>query len=328
MNAKPIETRAFGYRFRSRLEARWATFFDALNVKWEYETEGFALNGTPYLPDFRITINKRDGEFLSYSYIEIKPIDALTGEDLQKVTAYGKHKTDHPLTVFFGDPYTNFHETPTRAPLSPQEDGTLADLGNVDALFVVGALDPEAYAYMVENGAESNDAQAACIFATSRTMLAAQKSREARFEHGEKPGAKFFPLPAAPVAAPLPKRQGINEAIEELKQNGVIENDKTMAEIFPGNINPDHELLLTITVDISGDDQVNNVAKITKHAAIRKMLNTLQDRIGKDLIEVVVIYKDKTTRTPIPRRINLTGELLGKIKDLAGENNIQVSIVD
>jgi hypothetical protein len=40
---KAIETRYAGCRFRSRLEARWAVFFDALGVKWEYEREGFDL---------------------------------------------------------------------------------------------------------------------------------------------------------------------------------------------------------------------------------------------------------------------------------------------
>ncbi len=38
---KAIETLYKGYRFRSRLEARWAVFFDALGLKWEYEKEGF-----------------------------------------------------------------------------------------------------------------------------------------------------------------------------------------------------------------------------------------------------------------------------------------------
>ena len=47
-----IETRYRGYRFRSRLEARWAVFFDALGVKWEYEKEGYMLPSGPYLPDF------------------------------------------------------------------------------------------------------------------------------------------------------------------------------------------------------------------------------------------------------------------------------------
>lgn len=50
---KPIETYYNGYRFRSRLEARWAVFFDSLGIKYEYEPEGFELeDGTWYLPDF------------------------------------------------------------------------------------------------------------------------------------------------------------------------------------------------------------------------------------------------------------------------------------
>lgn len=49
----PIETEYNGYRFRSRLEARWAVFFDAVGIKYEYEPEGYNLpNGTRYLPDF------------------------------------------------------------------------------------------------------------------------------------------------------------------------------------------------------------------------------------------------------------------------------------
>ena len=55
-----IETRYAGCHFRSRLEARWAVFFDHLGIRWEYEPEGImvgwrlALRGEtfPYLPDF------------------------------------------------------------------------------------------------------------------------------------------------------------------------------------------------------------------------------------------------------------------------------------
>lgn len=50
---KAIETKYKGYRFRSRLEARWAVFFDALGLQWEYEPEGFDLGDAGwYLPDF------------------------------------------------------------------------------------------------------------------------------------------------------------------------------------------------------------------------------------------------------------------------------------
>ena len=47
-----METDYKGYHFRSRLEARWAVYFDALGIKWEYEREGFDLDGVRYLPDF------------------------------------------------------------------------------------------------------------------------------------------------------------------------------------------------------------------------------------------------------------------------------------
>lgn len=67
LGTKPIETVYVGYRFRSRLEARWAIFFDTLGLRWEYEAEGFDLgHGYKYLPDFWLP--ELD------CWIEIKPI--------------------------------------------------------------------------------------------------------------------------------------------------------------------------------------------------------------------------------------------------------------
>ncbi len=70
MTIKPIETRYAGYRFRSRLEARWAVAFTTSNLipRWEYEPEGFQTPAGPYLPDFRIWWTSSD-----YGWIEIKP---------------------------------------------------------------------------------------------------------------------------------------------------------------------------------------------------------------------------------------------------------------
>lgn len=60
-----LETSYEGCRFRSRLEARWAVFFDIWGVKWHYEPQGVKLpSGRCYLPDFLI-----DG----IGYVEIKP---------------------------------------------------------------------------------------------------------------------------------------------------------------------------------------------------------------------------------------------------------------
>ena len=53
MEIKAIETIYNGRRYHSRLEARWAVFFDSLGIRFEYEPEGFVLsNGMAYLPDF------------------------------------------------------------------------------------------------------------------------------------------------------------------------------------------------------------------------------------------------------------------------------------
>jgi len=62
----PIETVYNGYRFRSRLEARWAVFFDALGVRYDYEREGFDLGEHGwYLPDFWLPREE--------CWVEIKP---------------------------------------------------------------------------------------------------------------------------------------------------------------------------------------------------------------------------------------------------------------
>jgi len=64
----PITTSYNGYLFRSRLEARWAVFLDALGVKYLYEYEGFQLKPGWYLPDFYLP------DLLDHPmYLEIKP---------------------------------------------------------------------------------------------------------------------------------------------------------------------------------------------------------------------------------------------------------------
>lgn len=64
---KAIETRFRGRLFRSRLEARWAVFFEALGLPWIYEGEGFRLSTRDYLPDFWLPRQK--------AWVEIKPGD-------------------------------------------------------------------------------------------------------------------------------------------------------------------------------------------------------------------------------------------------------------
>lgn len=52
--------------FRSRLEARWAVYFDMIGVSWQYEPEGYQLDCGNYCPDF--LCEGFDGFF-----VEVKP---------------------------------------------------------------------------------------------------------------------------------------------------------------------------------------------------------------------------------------------------------------
>ena len=78
---KAIETIYNGYRFRSRLEARWAVFFDTLRIKYHYEPEGYQLsNGSKYLPDFYLP----DFDY----YAEVKGKNNHLIEDLKKARQF------------------------------------------------------------------------------------------------------------------------------------------------------------------------------------------------------------------------------------------------
>lgn len=66
MTHEPIATEYSGIFFRSRLEARWAIFFDLIGVKYEYEPDCFDLDGKWYTPDFLLLDNV---------FAEVKPTD-------------------------------------------------------------------------------------------------------------------------------------------------------------------------------------------------------------------------------------------------------------
>lgn len=53
VSIQPIETRYHECYFRSRIEARWAVFFDVAGIRWDYEPEKFLVDdGKAYIPDF------------------------------------------------------------------------------------------------------------------------------------------------------------------------------------------------------------------------------------------------------------------------------------
>ena len=77
-----FETVYDGYRFRSRLEARWAVFFKTAGIRYIYEPECFRLpSGKLYLPDFYLPdVNMRTTEDMGGIYVEVKPSRPDSGE--------------------------------------------------------------------------------------------------------------------------------------------------------------------------------------------------------------------------------------------------------
>ena len=116
MSLKPIETIYNGHRFRSRLEARWAVFFDEMEIPFVYEPEGYDLNGIWYLPDFWVPCWN--------SFVEIKPTNPsgdettkcrLLAEAAEKrVLAFHGQPWDgaYAVDLFYGSPNDNDPEYP------------------------------------------------------------------------------------------------------------------------------------------------------------------------------------------------------------------------
>jgi hypothetical protein len=93
-----LPTEYGGVTFRSRLEARWALFFDALGVIWQYEPEGFDLPSGLYVPDFWVSgagwfeVKPRSGD--SRAVALVNELAVVTGEQVSIAwgTAFALHQ--------------------------------------------------------------------------------------------------------------------------------------------------------------------------------------------------------------------------------------------
>lgn len=92
---KAIETRIYGCRFRSRLEARWAVALTEQKIMWEYEPEGFDLGDAGfYLPDFWLPQVSM--------WAEVKP-NKPTDKELEKAAVLTK-QSGFPCLLLIGKP--------------------------------------------------------------------------------------------------------------------------------------------------------------------------------------------------------------------------------
>lgn len=169
MSIQAIETEYNGYLFRSRLEARWAVFFETLGIPWEYEVEGFQLpNGEWYLPDFRLH---------HYQWVEIKP-RPLLGEHLTKPAL---------LHVALARPLLYANPPAGSGPLSILVSGT-PYVGEYEIHRVTGFVGDwvttsGGYAFGPKGSVVQGDWDR---IDPERTLLAAYRAaRQARFEHGQ-----------------------------------------------------------------------------------------------------------------------------------------------
>ena len=89
-----IETKYHGYKFRSRLEARWAVFFDHMLIEFQYEPEGFELTSGWYLPDFWLPQVKM--------WAEVKP-NNFEKHEYNLVFELSK-ETGYPCLKLIGEP--------------------------------------------------------------------------------------------------------------------------------------------------------------------------------------------------------------------------------
>ena len=101
-----IQTRYKGCYFRSRLEARWAVFFDHLGFAWEHEPQGYVLDGIPYLPDFKLTL---PGGGLVFAEVKAAETDWHEGRHVRLCRALAQD-TGSPVILLIGVPaYRAYH---------------------------------------------------------------------------------------------------------------------------------------------------------------------------------------------------------------------------
>lgn len=178
MEIKPIETVYKGYRFRSRLEARWAVAFDAMGIKYEYEPEGFDLgDGYYYLPDFYLP----DDDV----WVEVKG-KQLSDDEREKLERFCSAKCDiakggSRFRLLEGEIPNELIILDGRTPAIPCFIYVTRDkLWELNQVFDLGLNDRPKTGILNLTGWIP-----AC---NEQTMLdALSKARKARFEHGEKP---------------------------------------------------------------------------------------------------------------------------------------------
>jgi len=173
MPIKPIETRAYGHRFRSRLEARWAVAFTEAAIEWQYEPEGFDLGDAGfYLPDFWLPQVQ--------TWAEVKP-DCPSDLELAKCEALAK-QSGHDCLLLIGPPSVNSYWAVLAQPLFNEDPGSIF---HDYCLFEGGEYHLSEGRFFSGTGAAGDFPMP--LVTDYEPHPAVTAARSARFEHGETP---------------------------------------------------------------------------------------------------------------------------------------------
>jgi hypothetical protein len=186
MSYDAIETWYAGFRFRSRLEARWAVFFNHLDLEWEPEPQGYHVGQRSYLPDFWLPGTQ--------TWVEVKGSEGNLDHDLMYASAEGlPHEGPGPVLLILG-------------PIpEPPEHGDLAWLGFGRTEYRGDVIVTDGWYGFGEYGIPACAHETSCAAPPSfgagdwlkpitnmitrvdpRVAAAYVAARSARFEHGER----------------------------------------------------------------------------------------------------------------------------------------------
>jgi hypothetical protein len=194
MTIKPIETHYKGYRFRSRLEARWAVFFDVLGLQWEYEKEGYDLGEAGwYLPDFWLP-ELHDRVLNAGMWVEVKPFEPTSEETTKtEVLTAG---TCHSSVIVWGMPsiggmsmdgkHDGWHQLTWHTPLSGTDEAdNFVGWDNYMAFHRCDACNSIKLEFDNDYHVCPKCSMDTCVQDDDFFERAANIARAARFEHGE-----------------------------------------------------------------------------------------------------------------------------------------------
>jgi len=170
----PIPTTYQGYRFRSRLEARWAVFFDALGLQWRYEDQGYVVGGAPYLPDFVLpqlrafAEIKPRGEFVFHPRCQQLAVES--GQRVLHIVG-DPWLGEYAMSVYFPDDTCTGGE-PCGFALGRRDDREVWVIARDESFHI--SLTP------------ADDSEKLPLPDAARLLAAYSAARSARFEHGER----------------------------------------------------------------------------------------------------------------------------------------------